>query len=262
MRPAAAGLALALALASCGGTTGGRRFYFVATAAGPADAVKGSPLTFTTTRGWAVRLDRAQLWIGGVYLNQRSPPQTTADPSCFLEGVYAGQVTTGRVVDALDPSPQPFPVVGAAVEGAVRAGELWLTGGAVDAIEDGTVILDAAGEARRGAELVPFAARVTIGSNRKLPAPTTVTPGMYPICRQRIVSPIPVDLGLREGGSLEVRVDPRAWFANVDFAALPPAEGTPPVRSFRDDLVETPSIALFNALHARSGVYTLTWKNP
>lgn len=261
MRPAACGLALAM-LASCGGTTGGRRIYFVATAAGPADAVKGAPLTFATARGWAVRLDRALLFVGGVYLNQRSPPQATADPSCFLEGVYAGQVTTGRVVDALDPTPQVFPVVGAGLEAPVRAGELWLSGGAIDAVEDGTVILDAAGEARRGAETVPFAARVTIGSNRKQPAPTSVTPGMYPICRQRIVSPIPVDFAMREGGSLEVRVDPRHWFANVDFAALPPADGASAVRTFRDDLVETPSIALFNALRARSGVYTFAWKNP
>ena len=52
-------------------------------------------------------------------------------------------------------------------------------------------------------------------------------PGANPICLQRIVTPIPVGLTLRQGGTVDVRVDVRAMFDLIDFATLTPdASGT------------------------------------
>jgi hypothetical protein len=103
-------------------------------------------------------------------------------------------------------------------------------------------------------------AQLTIGRNRLTPVQDPAYPNAKPICKQRIVSLIPVDFTPRAGGTLVVRVDPTGWFTSVDFAQLPKTSLTPPLYEFADDASDAADIALYGALHARTGVYSLTWK--
>lgn len=250
-----------LGLAACVDSTGGDRFSFAAAAAGPADAQPGQPLTFTTPRGFAVTLSRAQVHVGAVYLNRSVPVSGAQATDCLLPGVYTAQVTTGLTFDALSPTPQPFPVAGDAIADHSSAGEVWLTGGDVNAEEDNTVVLDLVGLAQQGTATWPFEAKVHIGGNRAIPASDPAQPGAKPICKQRIVSPIAVDLDLRAGGSLLLRVDPRAMLAGVDFAELGKASPSATTYRFVDDKdAGSAERALFDGLRARSGTWSLGWQ--
>lgn len=263
MRPAslvAASLALALALgtAACVGTTGSEVVGFDAYAAGPEDA-RGPGYTFATGRGYAVTLDRMKLRVGGVYLNRSLPVSGGQERTCFLAGVYVGQVASSLVVDVLDGRLQRFPERGVGTRDRALAGEVWLTGRRVDADDDPSVILDVAGTARRGAEAFPFEGRLTIGKNRRPPTNDPVRPGADPLCSQRIVSPIPVDVVPEDGGALIVRVDPRGVFANVEFAELAPVSAGSSAYAFADGSAGQPSTALYAGMRAASGVYSLRW---
>jgi len=100
----------------------------------------------------------------------------------------------------------------------------------------------------------PFTGTITIGANRQ--AGGSQLAGATPICKQRIVSPIPAPVTLVKGGSLVLRVDPRALFVNVDFAALlPSSEGY----AFSDDSSDQPSANLYQNMHSAGGLYTFSW---
>lgn len=257
---ATASCALAVVWSSCLGSAGGESFDFHGYAAGPADAVEGMPYVFRSGRGFDVTLTRADLWIGAVYLNRSVSASGVTDTTCTLAGVYVAELTTGTLVDALSPKLQAFPEPGATTTERASTAEIWLSGGDIDAASDPTVILDLAGEATRGEERYPFEGRVTIGPNRKQPPSDPALPGAKPICKERIVSPIPIDLRAREGDALVLRVDPRGWFQNVDFAALEEVSAEPPLYRFRDDQEDQPSRNLFSGLQAGSGTYSLMWE--
>lgn len=251
-------LVAAFFVPGCIGTTGGDLFEFEAFASGPADA-DGSELSFRTSRGYAVTLERARLHVGAVYLNRSVPVSVSSDTTCTLAGIYVAEVPAGLDVDLLSPEPSPFPVHGDATEERARTGEVWLTGGNVNATDDPTTILDVAGVAERNGAVLPFEGELTIGANRIVPPEDPALPGGSPICKQRVVSPIPVDLALRSGGSLLVRVDPRAFFANVDFATLP--EGAPGApRKFADGPENQASINLYAGLRAPVRTYAFEWR--
>lgn len=247
-----------LGLVACNGSTGGELVEFEAYAAGPEDAVQGEPYVFTTARGFRVTLERAMLHIGGVYLNQSVPTSVAADTSCYLAGLYVAEVTGGFDVDVLDPAPQAFPVAGFGTSERAKTAEIWLSGGELEAETDPTVIADLEGVAEKDGQTWPFEATITIGENRKLPADET-QPGSRPICKQRVITPIAVDLAASDGGALLVRVDPRGWFANVSFDELEEVDSDPPRYRFRDDSEDQPSRNLFNGLRANAGVYQLTF---
>jgi hypothetical protein len=118
--------------------------------------------------------------------------------------------------------PVLFPTPGGGTANAAVEAEVWLTSGDINATEDPVPVLDVAGTASRGAQSWPFSATVTIGSNRQIPPSSPAMPGSNPICRQRIVSLIPVSFRLTDGGTLDLVVDPAAMFNGVDFAALTP----------------------------------------
>jgi hypothetical protein len=250
---------ISLGASACVGTSGSDLFFFDASAAGPLDADPARPFAFTTGRGYRVTLTRAKVHLGAVYLNRAFPVSGAQETSCFLPGLYVAQVTRGLDVDALSPDPQPFPTKGEALEEHAVAAEVALTGGDVSALEDTTVILDVAGAADQDGASYPFEGALTIGTNRAVPANDPSQPGKNPICKQRIVSPIPVDLTPREGGRLLVRVDPRAFFTNVDFAALDKVSDAPPLYRFRDETVEQPNVNLYQGLKAREGAYAFSW---
>jgi hypothetical protein len=266
-RRSAMGLCARLALAStssiaCIGTTGGETFDFTAYAAGPEDAATSGPLTFETAQGWSVRLDEATLSIGAVYLSEVVTPANIQESGCLVDGRYAAQVPGAVVVDLLRPTPSPFAALGTASATRARAGEVWLmTGGDVTDDSTSSPVLRLSGRATKAALDRPFTARVSIGKNRKLPPSSPSLPGSNPLCRERIVRPLPLDITPARGGSLLVRVDPRALVTNVDFSALRRFSTDPVAYGFADGPEDAPSVALYQALRT-SLPYRITWNAP
>jgi len=253
---------VALVLTACIGTTGSNLVTFDAYAAGPADVPPDTPtrgLSFVNGRGWSITLTRATLRIGAVYLNRSVPVSGGQERECFLPGVYVAQVLEGRDFDVLSPELQPFPARGSGTEDFAVTGEVWLTGGRVDALEDSTVIASVAGTATRGDESLRFEGTITIGSNRRAERTDPARPGANPLCAERIVTPIPVALTPRNTGALVVRVDPRAWFANVELGELEPVSPDSDLRIIPDDSSNQPATNLYRGLRAASGVYSFEW---
>jgi len=244
---------------SCVGTTGGEVIAFDAAASGPDDAKVGLPLEFVTDLGWNVSLRTAKLHVGAVYLNRSMPVSGVQNTSCILPDTYVGQITTGRDVDLLSPEPQPFPTLGegATAQPAIVA-QVWLTGTRIDRQDDTTPILQVDGVAEKDGDAKPFTGTITIGSNRLQTSTDATLAGAAPICKQRIVSPIPVFITLQKTGSLRLRIDPRLLFVNVDFSALRTSgDGF----AFTDDVAlrDQPSVNLYNNLRAAGGLYRFEW---
>lgn len=261
-------LAALLLASSCVDTTGNRLVTFSASAsaAGDIGAVQGQPLTFTTPRGYEVTLTKATVFVGAVYLTALAPTTASGaqEAPCVAAGLVTGEVRGGVLVDALDPTPQPFPVAGLGSDLPTRSAALWLTNGDVNASEDPTVVLEVAGEATRGAARYPFTGRLHIGSNRSTPPRNPALPSSNPICEQRIVDNIAFDTTLAEGSTVRLRVDPRAFFGSVNFATLEELPTTPPSYRFRDDAAtaDQADTALFNALRANTGPYRFELEQP
>jgi hypothetical protein len=136
-------------------------------------------------------------------------------------------------------------------------GEVWLTGGDVNAASDSTPILVFAGTASQGGVSLPFTGTITISTNRQ--PQTTGAAGGSPICKQRIVTPIPATVALSATGGLLLRIDPRAFFENVDFGTLPsdPQSGA---RVFPDGPGLVAAQNLFSNLHSIAP-YTFGWSD-
>lgn len=252
--------AFMLSATACVQSTGGQLVEFNATASGPSDAVAGQPYRFTTASAFDVTLTRAELFVGAVYLNQSNPTGYTAETACILPGIYSGEVKGSLRIDALNPTPQPFPVRGVGTDAPTRAGELWLTAHDVNADDEQTVVLSVEGTATRAGTASRFKAAFTIGSNRRTPA-SPALPGSNPLCKQRIVSPIAASLTLASQGTLHLQVNPRRWFDSVDFSQLAPSADDPTLFEFFDGpSSRQPDVALYNALHATSGPYEFTWR--
>ncbi|MBK7864303.1 MAG: hypothetical protein IPJ65_38030 [Archangiaceae bacterium] len=249
--------AFSLLLAGCLQTTGGQLVTFEAEAVGTPEAA-----SFTTPKGYDVVLSRARLFVGAVYLNQTNPSNYALETSCILPGIYTGEVRGSLTVDALDGSAQPFPVTGNGTDAPTRAAELWLTDGDVNDTRSERVVLEAEGTASKGDAGWPFSAVFTIGSNRKQPPRDPALPGSRPICKERIVTPIPTDLTLGEGGTLRLTIDPRLWFSAVEFSELTPSSSAPARFEFIDDSASAgqPDIALYNGIRAAKGPYAFTWR--
>ncbi|MEW6435337.1 MAG: hypothetical protein AB1730_27905 [Myxococcota bacterium] len=254
----------ALAALGCIQTTGGRIVAFEARASGDSSVVTGGPLAFTTPAGFDVTLTRAQLFVGALYFSQQNPQNYTLETSCVQPGVYTGEVRGAVRVDALSASPVPFPVAGNGTTAPTRAAELWLTGGDVEADVDKTVVLEVAGTATRGADSYPFEGRVTISQNRVVPPRNPALPGSNPLCQQRIIAPIPFDAELAEGATVSLYVDPRAWFASVDFSTLTKVSDAPPSYRFEDSSTSSAQAdkALFNGLRSAVGPYRFVLTPP
>ena len=248
---------LALSTSACVGTTGDQVVDFEAAASGPADAVPGEPLSFDGSRGWRVTLTTASLHIGALYLAESMPVSGAQATSCILPGNYVAQVVQGRDVDLLSNQAQAFPTRGRGITLPALAAQVWLTGGDVDVASDptpATPILHLLGSARRGDELRPFEAQLTIAENR-IDASGGIAGGS-PICKERIVSPIPTSVRVQNGGALWLRVDPRRLFTNVDFGAL---ESDGDVFVFKDDSSDQPSANLYNNLKQAGEMYDFAW---
>lgn len=247
-----------LTVVGCSGSTGNGFVEFNATASGPRDATE--PLTFTTAFGAVVTLEQATLHVGAVYLNQSVPISGAASQPCVSQGMYVAEAFGPLDVDLLSASPKPFPNPASGTRTRARTAEVWLTGGDVNATTDTTVILQAAGAATMNEQAFPFRAEVTIGANRQQRVTNPAMPGANPICHQRIVSPIAVDLTPAAGGTLELRIDPRPMFNNVDFTKLTKISEEPLLYQVPDENSGV-GAALFKGLLANAGVYTFQWVN-
>jgi hypothetical protein len=238
-----------IALGACG-STGGNVVTFDVAASGTEGA-----RTLDTALGWHVALTRATLHLGAVYLNLSVPISGSQETNCILPGVYTAEQLSPLDVDVLSASLQRFAVKATGTDDEARTGEVWLTGGDVNASTDTTTIADLAGTATRDAQVLPFTARVTISSGNRGIAPSDPSqPSQHPICKQRIVSPIAIDLRPRDGGTLVIVVDPQQWFANVDFTAVP-ADGV-----FPDSNANIASQNLFSGLRAATATFQLSFQ--
>jgi hypothetical protein len=194
-----------------------------------------------------------------VYLNRAVPTSVSADTSCTLAGIYSAEVTSGFDVDVLSPDLQAFPVPGFATTDRAFTGEVWLTGGDVNDENDPTLILDLAGTAEKAGALYPFEAKLTISSNRVVAPANPALPGAKPICKERVVSKIAVDLTPQPGGQLALRVDPAGMFTNVEFSTLGPPSSDGVLR-FADSSENQASDNLYDGMHHSTGVYAFTWE--
>jgi hypothetical protein len=256
-------LAFALVVAGCGGTTGSGLVTFTARAGGPADVTPGGPLEFDTGSGFHVVLTRARFHFGAVYLNMTVPSSGTNVP-CILPGIYVGQAfgacndgVCGVDLDLLSPSLSVFTTSGEGTVNQALEADVWLTGGDINATNDSTPILQVAGTATRAGDSWPFSATVTIGSNRAIPVQNPAQPGAHPICQQRIASRIRIDFTLTDGGTLDVRVDPRGMFDGLDFTMLAPNGSATTL--VIPDTSDGAGNALYKGVLSNYGVYQLTW---
>lgn len=241
----------------CVGTTGGDTFSFDAFARGEGTGTADEP--YVNAHGYSVALSRAHVHLGAVYLNRSAPTSVSADTTCILPDVYVAEVPQALDVDALDTEPQRFPGHGQATQDLAQSGEVWLTGGDVNEPDDSTVILDVAGIATRGTTRYPFEGALTIGENRLAPTPPEL-PGLKPICKERIVTPIPVDAMLARGGHLTLSIDVARMFSNVDFSELgADADG---IFRFDDDptTADAASRNLYIGLRASTGIYSFSFE--
>ncbi len=239
----------------CVGTTGGELLELEAYAAGVNEA-EGS-LSFRNSRGYDVTLDEARLFVGGLYLNRSRPTSVSSDTSCTLTGIYVAQVLGGREIDLLSPEPQPFPNPGFATDDPASTAEVWLSRGDVNQANSATPVLRVSGRAERAGLSYPFRGELSIGQNRLVAATAPSLPGQHPICKQRIVTPIPVELTASAGQSLLLRIDARGMFANVEFETLTEQSGT---YVFADQGgADQASDNLYSGLRRASGVYSFSW---
>ena len=244
-RLALLGLAASLGLAAaCAGTAGGDRFVFEARAGGAARDGAG-PLTFTNDKGWETTLTQCNVTFGPVYLNAVAPltgqqtwlgrwllPFAHADGSSHLEGGrVVGEVLAQITVNALSPSLDRLGAGVTTVE-AVRTAEIGFyppSGVPIDQAEIEQAALDVRGSATRGGVTVRFRGAIVL-DDAWLPDPKPDAPGAASILALRLVRGVPASFTPSRGGTLEVRVDPKALFMGADFATLDPnptdADGT------------------------------------
>lgn len=248
--------ALASTASACVGTTGGELLELEALAAGPSDAT-GAELRFENGLGYRISLEQARIFVGGLYLNRSRPTSVATDTSCTLSGIYVAELLSGREIDLLSREPQAFPERGFATAELAHTGEVWLSSGDVDDVSSALPVLRVSGSVELNGIRSPFEGKLSIGSNRLIAPSDAALPGQHPICKQRIVSPIPIALRPAAGRRLLLRADPRAMFANVDFSTLSERDG---VYQFADRAgVDQASDNLYAGLRRSNGVYAFSW---
>ena len=152
---------------------------------------------------------------------------------------------------------------------------MWLTGGDINALEDPTPILEVDGTATRAGDSWPFSGN---GHHRQQPRHFTAEPGdarrqsdlprthrgadLRP-ATPRGDSCSPLIPSLSDGGTLDVRIDPRGMFDSVDFSTLAPSGSATTLTSFPTTSAGAGG-ALFKGLVSSGnmhGVYQFTWTN-
>lgn len=220
---------LAVAL-SCNGTTGYELVQFYAAGTGFAEAVKGHPYTFETTAGARVTLTQASVHVGALYLTQAVPQAGGGPQPCSLSQTYAGafvgEVRGEGDIDLLNPSVQQIQVIGDGSTIPASTGQVWLThdGSIMDGNLNGSdplPILTLRGSFEDASGVHTFSAGITIDLDRISGTVNSGLPGEIQICQQRIVSGIPVDFTVAQGGTLVIELQAEPLFDGVPFTDLP-----------------------------------------
>jgi hypothetical protein len=265
--------ALAL-LAGCADTTGGARVSFAATIENDA-LVDGEAAVWTDAdSGWTLRLDRATLAVGPVYLwsdepqldvngvGMRLPARGTglldllvpvaraAGSDQFRAGFLRAEVTDQVELDLLADLDLPLGE-GRGLAGPVRSGEVWLEPLA------GGETLSMAGQAERAGEVVPFSVELTFDDRW-----VDVDEGDSPVILRRLRG-LELQGTLAEGGALRVHVDHRAALRGVDWASLPLERPDAPA-PIPLDAETTAGRVLAQRLRqvGSSGPWALAWEAP
>ncbi|MCS6912760.1 MAG: hypothetical protein RMK29_17320 [Myxococcales bacterium] len=269
----ASSLLAVLALVGGCEVTGLSRLSFLLRAGG-LDRPAAGPLSWVTRAGWDVRLEEARVAVGPFYFNVAPPLQglaRSAGPAQVLArlllpaahadagqehtagGRIVAQVTHRIVLDVLSPT---LVTVGRGdgISELVRTAELWLLPddrAGISGVLPRRSVAYVLGEASRAGEVVAFAAYVVLQES--------AVPGQ-PLERLRTVRRIPAELPLSDGGTVELRVDPRPWLDQADFSDLlgyPVEDGRRVARP--EDSVGR---ALSHGVRLAQGVYEFRWRPP
>ncbi|MFO0742408.1 MAG: hypothetical protein U0270_41425 [Labilithrix sp.] len=240
----------------CAGETGSKRFSFEARAGGALREDGGGPLTFSNQRGWTIKLTKADVTIGPLYLNVvpplRDDTQGLAPSLLRRDGITRGSdarwafldlferrawaygeghLESGRIVgevlgqlrfSALSPELVSFPVTGSITQEEIRTAEVWFypdPGVSPDTTKIDTVALDVVGEATKGSDTVRFRGALTLNDAWQPDAPAG-SRSTVPITDLRKVRGIPAPMVPSEGGHLELRFDVTRLFRGADFSNL------------------------------------------
>jgi hypothetical protein len=214
---------LCLALTSCG-TTGGKLIQISFRAGGLSRAAAG-PLTFTTSTGWTVTLQKARIALGPFYFNSQS-----AVTDSFRGGLVIIEATEQVVIDPLDPTLKDIAggadgQTGDALSceiGLLQADQtasaadrqlLGFANGASCVSPQCNIFAYVAGTATNGPTTVPFAGNIAVN-------PSQISQ-QSPLPYLQRVNGATVNLSFTaQTQAVELRVDPRIWFATADFSAL------------------------------------------
>ncbi|HVY29610.1 MAG TPA: hypothetical protein VHB79_23785 [Polyangiaceae bacterium] len=274
-------LLLALALApvtACTGGTGSERFHFEARIRGTAST--GDAYTFENESGWLVRLDRAQVTLGPVYLNVVPPLRDKsasiwdllvkpawADGASHLDsGRVVGEVLAQVSFDALSEQPVTFPALGTITQEEVRTADVWFypePGTPAEAKKLDTVALDIAGQATRGDAIVPFRGLLKLDDSW-IANQTASTRGNTSLATIRQVRGIPASFFPDPGGFLEITFDVKRLLRGADFSNLQANKTDSAgvkllIPGKAGDQVMT---NLYQGLHEADGTYTVRWHSP
>lgn len=216
--------------AACTGTAGNERFTFAAEAgATTAESAPGAP--FVNEFGWSVALTIARLRLGPVYLNTVAPLRASrgfrfireahADEAHLGSGLIVGEVLGDLEVDLLGSALQPFGRRGLVTGDLVRTAEIRFWPG--PGIDPGSPTLDpvlvVAGSATLADETIPFEGQLLLDETW-LPNAEPGDRNFLTLSDIRQVRGVPTSFVADEGGTLEIRVDPRRLFATANFAQI------------------------------------------
>ena len=189
-------------LAGCNGTTGSGLVTFTALAGGPADAAGAARVHH---RHRLPGDAHARAAAHRRHLPEHVGPSSGAGATLLRPARHLRRPRrSGRsTVDLLSPTLQPFSARARGPRRSRPTAEVWLTGGDINAADDPTLILDVAARPRAAGPAYPFQRR---GHHRQQPRHSgdqPALPGANPICKQRIATPIVVDLTPTDGGVLD-----------------------------------------------------------
>lgn len=271
--------------AGCITDTGSKRFTFQASAGG-IEHVGSGVHSFTNQAGWTVTLTRADMTIGPIYLNVAPPlrgvTQRLLDvvvTSAWADG--ESHLGVGRVVgevlgqvkfSAISSELMAMPVAGSIAQEEVRTAEIWFYPAAVpgtgaDTSSIGTVALDVAGEATRGATRVRFRGALKL-DDAWVPTAAPGARGTLTVAELRKVRGIPAPFFPEEGGRLEIRVDVARLFRGADFANLEgnpsDPDGTKVLVQAKSGKVTTDQVMtnLYQGLREAEQTYFVRWVRP
>ena len=266
-----------LLLFACAGGTGSKRFAFEARVRGTAPNT-GAAYTFQNESGWFIRLDRAEVTLGPVYLNV-IPPLQDAKTSSILDllvhpawahgeshlnsGRVVGEVLSQVSFDALSSAPVVFPALGTMAQEEVRTADVWFypePATSPDATRLDTVALDIAGVAERGERVVPFRGLLKLDDSW-IANQTASMRGNTSLIAIRQVRGIPASFFPDEGGALEITFDVKRLLRGADFANIESNKSDATgvkllIPGKAGDQVMT---NLYQGLHQTEGTYRVRW---